>query len=137
MPEESRAAISTMTVAIFIATSIPALRVVRFLEQLIEIHGKPAAIRCDNGPELTSYAFTGCAKREDDCSHGCCDPVLLGCTHLTARKFSYGNSGAVLSGTSSPPRKPSQAASALHSSVDQQRHGERRYLPSSRASFGQ
>lgn len=30
----------------------------RFLEQLIEIHGKSAAIRCDNGPELTSYLFT-------------------------------------------------------------------------------
>jgi putative transposase len=46
-----------------IATSIPALRVVRFLEQLIEIHGKPAAIRCDNGPELTSYALPSGAKR--------------------------------------------------------------------------
>ncbi len=40
-----------------VATSIPAARVMRFLEQLIEIHGKPKAIRCDNGPELTSYAF--------------------------------------------------------------------------------
>lgn len=48
-----------------IATSIPALRVVRFLEQLIEIHGKPAAIRCDNGPELTSYAFTEWCKTKD------------------------------------------------------------------------
>jgi putative transposase len=44
------------------ATSIPALRLLRFLEQLIEIHGKPAAIRCDNGPELTSYAFTEWCK---------------------------------------------------------------------------
>jgi len=41
-----------------LATSIPALRVTRFLDQLIEIHGKPLAIRCDNGPELTSYQFT-------------------------------------------------------------------------------
>ena len=31
---------------------------IRFLEQLIEIHGKPGASRCDNGPELTSQAFT-------------------------------------------------------------------------------
>jgi len=31
-----------------LATSIPALRVTRFLGQLIEIYGKPAAIRCDN-----------------------------------------------------------------------------------------
>jgi len=28
------------------------------MEQLIEIHGKPLAIRCDNGAELTSYDFT-------------------------------------------------------------------------------
>ena len=41
-----------------IATSIPASRVIRFMEQLIEIHGKPLAIRCDNGSELTSYDFT-------------------------------------------------------------------------------
>lgn len=41
-----------------LALSIPASRVLRFLEQLIEIHGKPWAIRCDNGPELTSQAFT-------------------------------------------------------------------------------
>jgi predicted GNAT family acetyltransferase len=32
------------------------------MEQLIEIHGKPGAIRCDNGPELTSYAFTEWCK---------------------------------------------------------------------------
>jgi len=41
-----------------VATSIPASRVIRFMEQLLEIHGKPSAIRCDNGSELTSYAFT-------------------------------------------------------------------------------
>ncbi len=48
-----------------IATSIPALRVVRFIEQLIEVHGKPKAIRCDNGPELTSYAFTEWCKEQE------------------------------------------------------------------------
>lgn len=48
-----------------IATSIPATRVIRFVEQLIEIHGKPAAIRCDNGPELTSDAFTKWCKTND------------------------------------------------------------------------
>src|SRR5688572_32319549 len=48
-----------------IATSIPAARVIRFLEQLIKIYGKPAAIRCDNGPELTSYAFTDWCKGKD------------------------------------------------------------------------
>ncbi len=41
-----------------LSTSIPASRVIRFMDQLIEIHGKPLAIRCDNGPELTSSAFT-------------------------------------------------------------------------------
>ncbi len=48
-----------------IATSIPARRVVRFIEQLIEVHGKPKAIRCDNGPELTSYALTEWCKEHD------------------------------------------------------------------------
>lgn len=43
--------------AIEAAVSIPAVRVVRLLEQLIELHGKPAAIRCDNGPEFTSQVF--------------------------------------------------------------------------------
>ncbi len=32
---------------------------------MIEIHGKPAAIRCDNGPELTSYDFTEWCKAKD------------------------------------------------------------------------
>jgi putative transposase len=41
-----------------IATSIPASRLIRFMEQLIEIHGRPLAIRCDNGSELTSHDFT-------------------------------------------------------------------------------
>ena len=48
-----------------VSTSIPALRVIRFLEQLIEIHGRPQAIRCDNGPELTSYAFTDWCKTKE------------------------------------------------------------------------
>ena len=47
-----------------VAVSIPASRVIRFVEQLIEIHGKPCAIRCDNGTELTSQAFTDwCASK--------------------------------------------------------------------------
>lgn len=39
--------------AIKVDFSLPANRVVRTLEQLIEWKGKPAAIRCDNGPEYT------------------------------------------------------------------------------------
>jgi putative transposase len=41
-----------------VATSIPARRVIRVMEQLIEMYGKPDAIRLDNGSELTSTAFT-------------------------------------------------------------------------------
>src|SRR5262245_38055639 len=40
--------------AIEIDTSLPALRVVRALEQLEAWRGLPQAIRLDNGPELTS-----------------------------------------------------------------------------------
>lgn len=47
------------------AVSIPAVRVVRLLGQLIELHGKPSAIRCDNGPELTSQVFMDwCGERD-------------------------------------------------------------------------
>lgn len=31
---------------------------IRVLQQLIEMYGKPRALRLDNGPELTSVAFT-------------------------------------------------------------------------------
>ena len=33
-----------------------------FMEQLIELHGKPDALRLDNGSELTSHAFVDWAK---------------------------------------------------------------------------
>jgi putative transposase len=35
-------------------TSLPANRVIRSLEQIIEWRGKPLALRCDNGPEYIS-----------------------------------------------------------------------------------
>ena len=38
--------------------SLPALRVIRALDQVIEWLGKPAMIRCDNGPEYVSSALT-------------------------------------------------------------------------------
>ncbi len=38
--------------------SLPAERVIRTLEQIIEWRGKPAVIRCDNGPEYISGALT-------------------------------------------------------------------------------
>ena len=48
-----------------IAVSIPAVRVIAFVEQLIELYGRPGAIRCDNGPELTSEAFGAWCKTQD------------------------------------------------------------------------
>ncbi len=44
--------------AIEVGVSIPASRVVRVLDQLIALYGRPAAIRIDNGPELTSQTLT-------------------------------------------------------------------------------
>lgn len=43
--------------AIDVDLSMPGLRVIRALEQIIEWRGKPAAIRCDNGPEYLSAAL--------------------------------------------------------------------------------
>lgn len=43
--------------------SLPALRVIRSLERIIEWRGKPKAIRCDNGPEYISGQLTDWAKR--------------------------------------------------------------------------
>ncbi|SNT69859.1 putative transposase [Psychrobacter sp. LV10R520-6] len=37
--------------------SLPAQRVIRSLNQLIECRGKPAQVRCDNGPEYISNAL--------------------------------------------------------------------------------
>lgn len=36
-------------------TSVPALRVIRVLEQLREVRGLPEMIRVDNGPEFISW----------------------------------------------------------------------------------
>jgi putative transposase len=43
--------------AIEVATSIPAMRVIRVLDELIAVHGRPAAVRVDNGPELLAQVF--------------------------------------------------------------------------------
>ena len=47
--------------AIEVGVSIPASRVVRVLDQLLALYGRPAAIRIDNGPELTSQTLTDLA----------------------------------------------------------------------------
>ena len=52
-----------------VATSIPAKRVVRTLEQLIDWRGKPAAIRVDNGPEFTSADFSAWCKQQEIALH--------------------------------------------------------------------
>ena len=43
--------------------SIPSARVVRVMEQLLEVYGKPDAIRLDNGPEFTASTFTDWAEK--------------------------------------------------------------------------
>jgi putative transposase len=44
--------------------SLPAERVIRALEQLIEWRGKPKVLRCDNGPEYVSSALTTWASQQ-------------------------------------------------------------------------
>jgi putative transposase len=50
------------SLAIEVDTSLPSLRVIRVLERLVAQKGKPANIRCDNGPEFISH------KLEEWCS---------------------------------------------------------------------
>ena len=50
------------SLAVEIDTSLPSLRVIRALDRLVSQRGKPANIRCDNGPEFISH------KLEDWCS---------------------------------------------------------------------
>jgi putative transposase len=45
--------------------SLPALRVIRTLDQLLEWREKPVAIRCDNGPEFISHEFIQWARKQD------------------------------------------------------------------------
>lgn len=45
--------------------SLPALRVIRTLENIIEWRGKPQTIRCDNGPEYISRILLDWAERHD------------------------------------------------------------------------
>jgi putative transposase len=43
--------------------SLPAERVVRALDQIIEWRGKPKSIRCDNGPEYISWLLKNWAAK--------------------------------------------------------------------------
>lgn len=51
--------------AIDVDFSLPASRVIRSLNQVIEWRGKPKAIRCDNGPEFISYQMKAWAEHHD------------------------------------------------------------------------
>ena len=44
--------------------SLPAQRVIRSLERIIEWRGKPKIIRCDNGPEYISQTLQNWAKKQ-------------------------------------------------------------------------
>lgn len=44
--------------AIEVGMSLPSVRVLAVLDELVAVHGKPRALRLDNGPELTSIALT-------------------------------------------------------------------------------
>lgn len=43
------------SLAVEVDTSLPTLRVIRVLDRLVTERGKPANIRCDNGPEFISH----------------------------------------------------------------------------------
>ena len=45
------------------ALSLPSRRVVRVLNELVALHGRPSAVRVDNGPEFTAQPFVDwCAE---------------------------------------------------------------------------
>jgi len=50
--------------AVEVDRSLPSLRVIRALEQIIEWRGKPAALRCDNGPEYISHELVAWATTQ-------------------------------------------------------------------------
>jgi putative transposase len=51
--------------AIEVDFSLPAERVVRVLNQIIEWHGKPEIIRVDNGPEYDSGKLVAWAEKHN------------------------------------------------------------------------
>jgi putative transposase len=49
--------------AIEVDLSLPAARVIRALDQIIEWRGQPTVLRCDNGPEYVSHELSAWAAR--------------------------------------------------------------------------
>lgn len=63
-----------------VATSIPSLRVIRYLDQLADCHSYPEKIRVDNGSEFTSEVFVNWAQ-----AHGIrIDYTQPGCPYQNA-----------------------------------------------------
>jgi putative transposase len=54
---------SKLSVALVCDVSLPAARIVRELDKAIELYGKPAAFRSDNGPEFIAKVFDEWAYR--------------------------------------------------------------------------
>ena len=46
--------------------SLPSVRVIRALEQMIQWRGKPAALRCDNGPEYLSQMLVALQAQNEE-----------------------------------------------------------------------
>ena len=63
--------------------SLPSARVIKALERIIEWRGKPAAIRCDNGPEYVSQSK--CSTDFSFCFRLACNTFysLTSCSTLT------------------------------------------------------
>jgi hypothetical protein len=56
--------------ALEVDTSFASRRVTRVLEAIVAERGQPLAIRCDNGPELTSRHFLAwCVERQIELVH--------------------------------------------------------------------
>ena len=53
---------STAKVRIEVDTRLPAARVIRTLNELVEVHGAPLSIRLDNGPEYIARALAQWAQ---------------------------------------------------------------------------
>jgi putative transposase len=50
--------------AMEVGLSLPASRVIRTLDRLLEYRNAPLSIRCDNGPEFTSHEFQAWAEQK-------------------------------------------------------------------------
>lgn len=52
-----------------VGMSLPSVRVISVLDELISLHGAPRSIHVDNGPELTSTALTRCCAQQHIAIH--------------------------------------------------------------------